>query len=56
MRGVALAAFRAREGEVQDDVRARMLEIVSLINKAAIPTESTLGGRPVVGGNFEGPK
>ena len=46
-RGIALAAFQPRAGEGPADVRARMLEVVNLINRAAIPTESTLDGRPV---------
>ena len=46
-RGVALSSFRQREGEDFEDMKARMLEITALVNKASIPTESTLDGCPV---------
>ena len=46
-RGVALAGFRIRAGETEEDMRLRMVEVMNLVNKASIPTEHTLDGRPV---------
>ena len=46
-RGVALVSFRLRQQEQHDDMKDRMLIVADLINKAGVPTPSTLDGCPL---------
>ena len=46
-KGIALATFRPRSGEGPEEVKARMLQIVSKINQSKTGTPNTMESRPI---------